>query len=192
MERASQLETDTSDRGETVQSREIGDYLPLKTAVPMADLSISWSREYASRCFEVLSNPSRDASYDVNGMNSMVHNFSSTASTTTLIRPRTMGYSMKPSSPHPMLYRSSRVQTDNFSAEYGRAAGAGHQCDHSQRHHQQLSRRCLRLSSQHCAECVWSVYRDLGSKPTLVQNQFGGTVGGPDPPRQALLFSPRL
>jgi hypothetical protein len=69
---ATLLETDTSDRGETVGTQEAVN-LPLNGRA-YADLStlVPGVRE---SLLEVLSLPSRDASYNVNGLNSMVNNF---------------------------------------------------------------------------------------------------------------------
>jgi hypothetical protein len=118
---ASQLETDTSDRGVTVQSREIVNlplngrsYADLSTLVPGVRKSL----------LEVLSNPSRDASYDVNGMNSMVNNFQLDGLDNNAYQTANQGYSNEAIIPSPDAVQEFKVQTDNFSAEYGRAAGA--------------------------------------------------------------------
>lgn len=118
---ASLLETDTSDRGETVQSREAvtlplngRSYADLSTLVPGVRKSL----------LETLSLPSRDASYNVNGMNSMVNNFQLDGIDNNAYQTANQGYSNEAIIPSPDAVQEFKVQTDNFSAEYGRAAGA--------------------------------------------------------------------
>jgi hypothetical protein len=102
---ASQLEIDTSDRGETVQSRETVNlplngrsYADLSTLVPGVRESL----------LEVLSLPSRDASYNVNGLNSMVNNFQLDGIDNNAYRARTRAIQTRRSFLHPTLPRSSR------------------------------------------------------------------------------------
>ena len=171
---ASQLETDTSDRGETVQSREIVNlplngrsYADLSTLVPGVRKSL----------LEVLSSPSRDASYDVNGMNSMVNNFQLDGIDNNAYQTANQGYSNEAIVPSPDGVQEFKVQTDNFSAEYGRAAGA-------------VINATTRSGTNSFHGVVYDYLRNTvlnaygpfigtGVKPTLVQNQFGATVGGP-------------
>jgi hypothetical protein len=171
---ASQLETDTSDRGETVQSREIVNlplngrsYADLSTLVPGVRKSL----------LEVLSSPSRDASYDVNGMNSMVNNFQLDGLDNNAYQTANQGYSNEAIIPSPDAVQEFKVQTDNFSAEYGRAAGA-------------VINATTRSGTNSFHGVVYDYLRNTvlnaygpfigtGVKPTLVQNQFGATAGGP-------------
>jgi hypothetical protein len=70
---ATQLETDTSDRGQTVQGVEAV-ALPLNGR-SYADLAQLVPGVRRSLIATVASNPPRDASYDVNGLNSMDNSF---------------------------------------------------------------------------------------------------------------------
>ena len=171
---ASQLETDTSDRGETVGSRETVNlplngrsYADLSTLVPGVRESL----------LEVLSLPSRDASYNVNGLNSMVNNFQLDGIDNNAYQSANQGYSNEAIIPSPDAVQEFKVETDNYSAEYGRAGGAI------------INATILSGTNQfhgvaynYLRNTVLNAYGPFigtGVKPTLVQNQFGGTLGGP-------------
>jgi hypothetical protein len=171
---ASQLETDTSDRGETVQTREAVN-LPLNGRA-YADLStlVPGVRE---SLLEVLSLPSRDASYNVNGLNSMVNNFQLDGIDNNAYQSANQGYSNEAIVPSPDAIQEFKVETDNYSAEYGRAGGA-------------IVNATIRSGSNQFHGVAYDYLRNTvlnaygpfigtGVKPTLVQNQFGGTFGGP-------------
>lgn len=70
-----------------------------------------------------------------------------------------------------------RVQTDNYSAEYGRAGGG-------------IINASVRSGSNSFHGAAWDFLRNTalnaqgpftiaGGKPTLIQNQFGAAIGGP-------------
>jgi hypothetical protein len=171
---ASQLETDTSDRGETVQTREAVN-LPLNGRA-YADLStlVPGVRE---SLLEVLSLPSRDASYNINGLNSMVNNFQLDGIDNNAYQSANQGYSNEAIIPSPDAIQEFKVETDNYSAEYGRAGGAiinatirsGTNAFHG-------------VAYDYLRNTVLNAYGPFigtGVKPTLVQNQFGGALGGP-------------
>jgi len=171
---ASELETDTSDRGETVQAREAVNlplngrsYADLSTLVPGVRESL----------LEVLSLPSRDASYNVNGLNSMVNNFQLDGIDNNAYQSANQGYSNEAIIPSPDAIQEFKVETDNYSAEYGRAGGA-------------IINASIRSGTNEFHGVAYDYLRNTvlnaygpfigtGVKPTLVQNQFGGTFGGP-------------
>src|SRR5580700_654488 len=170
---ASLLETDTSDRGETVGTQEAVNlplngrsYADLSTLVPGVRESL----------LEVLSLPSRDASYNVNGLNSMVNNFQLDGIDNNAYQTANQGYSNEAIIPSPDALQEFKVQTDNYSAEYGRAGGA-------------IINATTRSGTNAFHGGVYDYFRNTvlnafgpflgtGVKPTLVQNQFGGTLGG--------------
>ena len=97
---ATQLETETSDRGQTVQNAEAVS-LPLNGR-SYADLAQLVPGVRRSLIATVASTPPRDASYNVNGLTSMNNNSPSTALTTTPTRRPTRAIPTRLSSPRPM------------------------------------------------------------------------------------------
>jgi hypothetical protein len=171
---ASVLETDSSDRGETVQSEQAVS-LPLNGRA-YADLSLMVPGVHES-LLEVLSLPSRDGSYDVNGLNSMTNNFQLDGIDNNAYQTANQGYSNEAIIPTPDAVQEFKVETDNYSAEYGRAGGAivnatirsGTNTIHG-------------LAYDYLRNTVLNAYGPFigtGVKPALVQNQFGGAFGGP-------------
>ena len=171
---ATVLETDSSDRGETVRSEEAVN-LPLNGRA-YADLSLLVPGVRES-LLEVLSLPSRDASYNVNGLNSMTNNFQLDGIDNNAYQSANQGYSNEAIIPSPDAVQEFKVETDNYSAEYGRAGGA-------------IINATIRSGTNQFHGVTYDYLRNTvlnaygpfigtGVKPTLVQNQFGGTFGGP-------------
>ena len=171
---ASQLETDTSDRGETIQHQEAVN-LPLNGR-SYADLSVLVPGVRKS-LIESNSFPARDASYNVNGLTSQANNFQLDGIDNNAYQEANQGYSNQAVNPSPDAIQEFKVQTDNFSAEYGRAGGA-------------IVNATTRSGTDAYHGNVYDYLRNtvlnaygpfygLGTKPTLVQNQFGATFGGP-------------
>jgi hypothetical protein len=172
---ATALETDTSDRGETVQGGEAVT-LPLNGR-SYADLSVLVPGVRKSMLGTVASNPPRDASYNVNGLTSQSNNFELDGIDNNAYQEANQGYSNEAVIPSPDAIQEFKVQTDNYSAEYGRAGGA-------------IINATTRSGTDVFHGGVYDYLRNTdlnafgpffgtGVKPTLVQNQFGGTFGGP-------------
>ena len=172
---ATLLETDTSDRGETVQGGEAV-ALPLNGR-SYADLAQLVPGVRRSAIATVASNPPRDASYDVNGLTSMDNNFTLDGIDNNAYQEANQGYSNEAVIPSPDSLQEFKVQTDNYSAEYGRAGGA-------------IVNATTRSGTNTFHGGVYDYLRNTvlnafgpfygtGVKPTLVQNQFGATFGGP-------------
>jgi len=172
---ATELETDTSDRGETVQTQETVN-LPLNGRA-YADLSVLVPGVRQSLLGTALSAPPRDASYNVNGLNSMANNFQLDGIDNNAYQTANQGFSNEAVIPSPDAVQEFKVETDNYSAEYGRAGGA-------------IVNATIRSGTNQIHGVAYDYLRNttlnaygpfLGSgvKPTLVQNQFGGTFGGP-------------
>lgn len=172
---AALLETDTSDRGETVQGNEAV-ALPLNGRA-YADLAQLVPGVRRSLIATVASVPPRDASYDVNGLTSMDNNFTLDGIDNNAYQEANQGYSNEAVIPSPDALQEFKVQTDNYSAEYGRAGGAivnattrsGTNTFHGGAY-DYLRNTVLN---------AFGPFYGTGVKPTLVQNQFGGTFGGP-------------
>jgi hypothetical protein len=172
---ASQLETDTSDRGETVQATQAVT-LPLNGRA-YADLSKLVPGVRQSLDGTVVANPPRDASYNVNGLTSQYNNFELDGIDNNAYQEANQGFSNEAVIPSPDAVEEFKVQTDNYSAEYGRAGGAiinvttrsGTNTFHGGAY-DYLRNTVLN---------AFGPFYGTGVKPTLVQNQFGGTLGGP-------------
>ncbi len=170
---ASQLETDTSDRGQTIQAAEAVT-LPLNGR-SYADLSKLVPGVHQS-LLGVTSNPPRDASYNVNGLNSQLNNFELDGIDNNAYQEANQGFSNQAYIPSPDAIQEFKVQTDNYSAEFGRAGGAiinatvrtGANAFHGGAY------EYLRNTDLN----AFGPFYGTGVKPTLVQNQFGGTFGG--------------
>ena len=172
---ASRLEADTSDRGETVQGSEALT-LPLNGR-SYADLAQLVPGVRRSLIATVASNPPRDASYNVNGLTSMDNNFELDGIDNNAYQEANQGYSNQAVIPSPDALSEFKVQTDNYSAEYGRAGGA-------------IINASTRSGSNEIHGVVYDYLRNTvlnafgpfygtGVKPRLVQNQFGARAGGP-------------
>ena len=171
---ASQLETDTSDRGQTIQAAQ-AIALPLNGRA-YADLSklVPGVRQSLNG---VVSNPPREASYNVNGLTSQSNNFELDGMDNNAYQEANQGFSNEAVIPSPDAIQEFKVQTDNYSAEYGRAGGAiinvTTRSGTNQFHggaYDYLRNTVLN---------AFGPFHGTGVKPTLVQNQFGGTFGGP-------------
>ena len=170
---ASQLETDTSDRGQTIQGSAAvklplngREYADLSKLVPGVRQSL----------LGVTSNPPRDASYNVNGLSSQLNNFELDGIDNNAYQEANQGFSNQAFMPSPDAIQEFKVQTDNYSAEYGRAGGA-------------IINAATRSGTNAFHGVVYDYLRNTflnafgpfygtGVKPSLVQNQFGGALGG--------------
>jgi hypothetical protein len=172
---ATQLETDTSDRGEVIDHREAID-LPLNGRVT-TDLAILVPGVRLSSQLDTGVPGSREASYNVNGNRSTSNNFLLDGLDNNYYSTENQGFSSQVIHPSPDAIEQFKVQTDNYSAEYGRAGGAiinastrsGNNAFHG------VAYDYLRNTELN----AYGVFLGTGVKPTLIQNQFGATIGGP-------------
>lgn len=172
---AQMLETETSDRGQTIEGPQAVT-LPLNGRA-YADLAALVPGVRKSLLGTVASNPPRDASYNVNGLTSQINNFELDGIDNNAYQEANQGYSNQAVIPSPDAIQEFKVQTDNYSAEYGRAGGA-------------IINATTRGGTNQFHGGAYDYLRNTvlnafgpfygtGVKPTLVQNQFGGTFGGP-------------
>ena len=170
---AEALETDSSNRGQVIQHSTIVD-LPLN------------GREYADLALlapgvrkAVQGNTaSRDGAYDVNGMRSAFNSYNLDGLDNNAYGTSNQGFSYQVVQASPDAVQEFRFDTNNYSAEYGRAAGA-------------VINASIRSGTNEFHGSAWEFLRNTdlnavgffqpvgGQKPTLVQNQFGGALGGP-------------
>jgi hypothetical protein len=172
---AEALETDTSERSEVIATREILS-LPLNGR-SYADLTLLVPGVRKS-LLEDQSLSNRDASYNVNGQRSESNNFLLDGIDNNAYGTSNQGFSNQIVQINPDAVAEFRVETNNFSAEYGRASGA-------------VIVATTKSGTNQLHGSVWEFLRNTdlnavgffqplgGVKPTFNQNQFGAAAGGP-------------
>ena len=174
---AAVLETDSSERGQVINRHEIVN-LPLNGRA-YADLALL-SPGVRKSVLENQSVTSRDASFNVNGQRSALNNFILDGIDNNAYGTSNQGFSNQVIQASPDSLAEFKVQTDNYSAEFGRAAGA-------------VINASIRSGTNQFHGSVWEFLRNTKlnavgffntfapgvSKPVFIQNQFGGAFGGP-------------
>jgi Carboxypeptidase regulatory-like domain/TonB-dependent Receptor Plug Domain/TonB dependent receptor len=169
------LETETSSRGQVVGTQEI-ENLPLNGR-SYADLALL-APGVRKSFLENQSTTSREASFNVNGQRSAFNNFLLNGLDNNSYGTSNQGFGNENIPPSPDAVSEFRLETDNYSAEYGRASGA-------------VVNASIRRGTNQFHGRAWDYIRNTdlnsigpfapsgGIKPTFIRNQFGGTVGGP-------------
>ncbi len=178
---AAQLESETSDTGTVISQREVQNlplngraYGDLATLVPGVRRNTLENQTVTSR----------DASFNVNGQRSEFNNFLLDGVDNNAYGTSNQGFSNQAIPPSPDAINEFRVETNNYSAEFGRASGA-------------VINVSINSGSNQFHGRVWEYNRntDLNAAgpflpplnvltgqrqiPVLIRNQFGGAVGGP-------------
>ena len=168
------LETETSSRGQVVGTREVENlplngrsYADLVLLVPGARKSL----------LENQSASSREGSFNINGQRSAFNNFLLDGLDNNNYGTSNQGFENENIAPSPDAVNEFRVETNNYSAEYGRSTGG-------------VINVSTRRGTNTYHGKVWDYLRNtnlnaigpfapnFGIKPVLIQNQFGGTFGG--------------
>jgi hypothetical protein len=178
---ASLLETDSSERGQVIGTHEV-ENLPLNGRA-YADLA-ALVPGVRRNILENGTDSSRDASFNVNGQRSEFNNFLLDGLDNNAYGTSNQGFSNQAIPPSPDAISEFRVETDNYSAEYGRSAGA-------------VVNVSIRSGSAKFHGKAYDYIRNTvfnavgpftpptnpltgkAQKPILIRNQFGGTFGGP-------------
>lgn len=165
------LETDSSDRGQVIGSQQIVN-LPLNGR-SYADLAL-----LAPGVRKSAISTSRDASFNVNGLRSSLNNFVVDGVDNNSYGTSNQGFSNQVVQLSPDAVAEFKVQTNNYSAEFGRAGGA-------------VINASIRSGTNQFHGAAWEYLRNTSlnavgffkplenRKPTLTQNQFGAALGGP-------------
>ncbi len=174
---AKQLETDTSSRGHAMQATQIVN-LPLNGR-SYADLALLAPGVRRSTLNVTPDGGSlRDASYNINGMRSALNNFIIDGVDNNAYGTSNQGFSNQVVQLSPDAVQEFRIETSNFSAEFGRAGGG-------------VINATVKSGTNGFHGAAWDFIRntDLNAvgffkprenrKPTLQQNQFGAAIGGP-------------
>ena len=168
------METETSSRGQVINPREIVE-LPLNGRA-YADLTLL-SPGVAKSPLENGTDSSRDASYNVNGGRSELNNFMLDGIDNNAYGTSNQGFSNQVIQPNPDALQQFKVETDNYSAEFGRASGA-------------VINATIKSGTNEFHGELWEFNRNTvlnatgffkplrGTLP-FNQNQFGAAAGGP-------------
>lgn len=170
------LEANTSDRGQVISREQIVN-LPLNGRA-YADLTLLSTGVNQSTINVPGRSGSRDASFNVNGLRSSLNNFIIDGVDNNAYGTSNQGFSNQVVQASPDALQEFKVQTNNFSAEFGRAGGA-------------VINASIRSGTNRFSGSAWNYLRNTAfnatgffkptnnEKPVLIQNQFGGTFGGP-------------
>jgi hypothetical protein len=180
---AALLNTEDSERGQIISARDVNN-LPLNGRA-YADLALLTPGVRANN-LENQTVTSRDASYNVNGQRSEFNNFMLDGLDNNAYGTSNQSFSNQAIQPSPDAISEFRVETDNYSAEYGRASGA-------------VFNVSIKSGTNHVHGKLWEYNRNTAFnaigpftpptnaltgkqvKPVLVKNQFGASIGGPVP-----------
>jgi hypothetical protein len=171
---AALLETDSSNRSQVINSREILN-LPLNGRA-YADLTLLVPGVRKS-VLQNQSDSSREASYNINGQRAESNNFILDGIDNNAQGTSNQGFSNQVVQIAPDAVQEYRVETSNYSAEYGRASGG-------------VINATTRSGTNTLHGTLWEYLRNTslnavgffqplgGVKPTYIQNQFGAAAGG--------------
>ncbi|MDQ3253147.1 MAG: carboxypeptidase-like regulatory domain-containing protein, partial [Acidobacteriota bacterium] len=169
------LETASSERGQVITREQIIN-LPLNGRA-YADLALL-SPGVRKSILNSQSSGGRDASFNVNGLRSSLNNFVLDGVDNNSYGTSNQGFSNQVVQPSPDAVAEFKVQTNNYSAEFGRAGGA-------------IINTSIRSGTNEFHGTAYNFLRNTalnatgffkprgGEKPVLIQNQFGGTFSGP-------------
>ena len=170
------LETNSSERGQVIMREQIIN-LPLNGRA-YADLTMLSTGVNQAQINVPGQSGARDASFNVNGLRSSLNNFIIDGVDNNSYGTSNQGFSNQVVQASPDAIEEFKVQTNNFSAEFGRAGGA-------------VINASIRSGTNSFRGSVWNYTRNTAlnatgffkpvnnEKPVLIQNQFGGTFGGP-------------
>ncbi len=175
------LETDSSERGQVIGTREVQN-LPLNGRA-YADLA-ALVPGVRRNLLENGSDSSRDASFNVNGQRSEFNNFLLDGLDNNAYGTSNQGFSNQAIPPSPDAISEFKVETDNYSAEYGRSAGAVINVSinsGTNRFHGKAYDYIRNTALNAIGPFTPTTNPATGKqvKPVLIRNQFGGTFGGP-------------
>ena len=169
------LEADSSARGQVINPRQIVE-LPLNGR-NYADLTLLVPGVALSP-LENQTDNSREGSFNVNGLRSEYNNFLLDGIDNNAYGTSNQGFANEVIQPNPDALAEFKVETDNYSAEYGRAPGA-------------VINATIKSGTNQFHGELWEFFRNTklnstgffrpvtGGKLPFNQNQFGGALGGP-------------
>jgi hypothetical protein len=170
------LEADSSDRGQVIQRQQI-------TALPLngrsyANLALLAPGVRESHTNSAAGGGGREAAFNVNGLRATVNNFLLDGVDNNAYGTSNQSFSSQVVQVSPDAIAEFKVQTNTYSAEFGRAGGA-------------VINATYRSGTNGFHGSAWEFHRNTvlnatgffkpagGVKPPLIRNQFGFTFGGP-------------
>ncbi len=172
---AAALETETSSRGQVIGTREV-ENLPLNGRA-YADLVLLAPGVRKSLLLNQ-SASSREGSFNVNGQRSAFNNFLLDGLDNNNYGTSNQGFANQNIAPSPDAVNEFRVETNNYSAEYGRASGAVINVS-TRRGSNEFHGRAYDYLRNTSLNAIGPFQPAGGIKQTFIRNQFGGTFGGP-------------
>jgi hypothetical protein len=169
------LETETSSRSQIIGTREV-ENLPLNGR-SYADL-VLLTPGVRKSMLENQTASSREAAFNINGQRSAFNEFLIDGLENSNYGTSNQGFADENIPPSPDAVSEFRVESNNYSAEYGRMPGA-------------VINVSTRSGTNQFHGAAWDYIRNTdlnafgplqtatGRKPGLIRNQFGATVGGP-------------
>ena len=168
------LETETSSRSQMIGQREV-ENLPLNGR-SYADL-VLLTPGVRKSMLENQTASSREAAFNINGQRSAFNEFMLDGLENSNYGTSNQGFEDENIAPSPDAVREFRVESNNYSAEYGRMPGA-------------VINVSSRSGTNQYHGALWDYIRNTdlnafgplqtatGNKPGLIRNQFGATTGG--------------
>ena len=169
------LDTETSSRTQVIGTREV-ENLPLNGR-SYADLVLLAPGTRKS-LLENQSASSREGAFNINGQRSAFNEFLLDGLENSNYGTSNQGFEDENISPSPDAVSEFRVETNNYSAEYGRQPGGVVNVSTRSGDNQFHGRAYDYLRNTNL-NAVGPIEPITNTKPTLIRNQFGGTFGGP-------------
>ena len=179
------LETQTSSRSQVIGTREV-ENLPLNGRA-YADLVLLAPGTRKSM-LENQTASSRADSYNINGMRSEFNEFMLDGLENSNYGTSNQGFQNQNISPSPDAVNEFRLETNNYSAEYGRMPGAVINVQ-TRSGTNQFHGRAWDYIRNTSLNAVGPIEPVTNQKPKLIRNQFGGTFGGPIFRNRVFLFA---
>ncbi|MEQ1764921.1 MAG: TonB-dependent receptor, partial [Pyrinomonadaceae bacterium] len=170
------LETESSDKGQVIQRKQIV-ALPLNGR-SYANLALLAPGVRESSTNSPAGGGGREAAFNVNGLRATVNNFLLDGVDNNAYGTSNQSFSSQVVQVSPDAIAEFKVQTNTYSAEFGRAGGA-------------VINATYRSGTNQFHGSAWEFHRNTvlnavgffkpvgGTKPPLIRNQFGFTFGGP-------------
>ena len=174
---AAVLETDSSERGQVINTAQVVE-LPLNGRA-YSDLALL--APGVVRSPSAFSGTPREGSFIVNGLRSTYNNYLLDGIDNNAYGTSNQGFANQVAQPSPDAVQEFKVITNNYSAEFGRSGGAtinvatrsGTNNLHG------TAYDFLRNTNLNAIGYIFGARPLSFKKPTLQQNQFGATIGGP-------------